>query len=120
MVIKATKDQVRIKLFLKDKTKHSIFHMLKVGSCKSRQSTSTVQGLCRNTEVLLQVQQTAPLHCKSAELCGNAAILLQLKQPFYSSYAVKDWVTACFLMETKAFHFQNLHHQTGTFIILLS
>lgn len=94
--------------------------MLKVGSCKSRQITSTVQGLCRNTEVSLQVQQTAPLHCKSAELCGNAAILLQLKQPFYSSYTVKDWGTACFLMETKAFHSQHLHHQTGTFIILLS
>lgn len=42
--------------------------MLKVGSCKSRQGTSTVQGLCRNTKVSLQVQQTAPLHCKSAEL----------------------------------------------------
>lgn len=120
MVIKATKDQVRIKLFLKDKTKHSIFHMLKVGSCKSRQGTSTVQGLCRNTKVSLQVQQTAPLYCKSAELCGNAAILLQLKQPFYRNYAVKDWVTACFLMKTQAFHSQNLHYQRGTFIILLS
>lgn len=93
--------------------------MLKVGSCKSRQGTSTVQGLCRNTEVSLQIQQIAPLHCKSAELCGNAAILLQLKQPFYSSYAVKDWVTACFSMETQGFHSQNLHHWTGIFLIIL-
>lgn len=86
MVIKATKDQVRIKLFLKDKTKHSIFHMLKVGSCKSRQGTSTVQGYAEIQKFHFKHSRQ---HLCTVSLQSSVGMQL-LKQPFYSSYAVKD------------------------------